>query len=120
MDIEKQIYDAEPYYETSDLLHFTKMNDMEQVEKILDAGLWVDTSNYMGQTALMIACKEGHNLIVELLLNRGAAEANIDNGGNTPLDYCYRSNNIHAARLIKTREMKRWWYQPVEDKKRAT
>ena len=41
-----------------------------------------------GDTALHIACKEGHVNVIESLLSQGADMTIKNNGGNTPLDEC--------------------------------
>jgi ankyrin repeat protein len=49
-----------------------KAGDVKALDTLVDAGADVDARDEHGQTALMIAAREGHTPIVRLLVSRGA------------------------------------------------
>lgn len=66
-------------------------NSILQMRELLDMGVSPNSVDYDKRSALHIACAEGHEEAVELLLARGA-EANVkDRFGLTPLDEAVKS-----------------------------
>ena len=53
-----------------------------------------------GDTALHIACKEGHVNVIESLLSQGADMTIKNNDGNTPLDECQDTRNYEIISLF--------------------
>jgi len=72
-------------------IHDAVMNgNIDEVQWQLDAGVDPNLKNSKGATPLHYAASEGHNDIVELLIERGANVNATDRGkGGTPLDYAY-------------------------------
>jgi len=72
-------------------IHDAVMNgNIDEVQWQLDAGIDPNLKNSKGATPLHYAASEGHNDIVELLIERGANVNATDRGkGGTPLDYAY-------------------------------
>jgi len=55
------------------------------VQFLLDVGADVSATDFRGQTALCIACKNGHNGVVRALIQKGANVNRCDNDTKTPL-----------------------------------
>lgn len=50
----------------------TRQGDLEQVRRLLEQGVDIDSKDEHGQTALMHAAHEGRTELVRLLIDRGA------------------------------------------------
>ena len=73
--------------------------NLEEVEKLLEAGANVHAKNEAGATALMFAAQDGHTEIVKVLLEKGADVDAKNKDGNTALILAAR--NGHAAVVEK-------------------
>ena len=60
-----------------------------------------------GNTALHIACKQGHTNIIQSLLSQGADATITNNDGNTPLDECKDTIKDEIASLFSKYNPKR-------------
>ena len=62
-------------------------NKVADVENALAAGFPVDTRDEFGNTALMVACQNGHKRLAKLCLKYGASSDSTNHQGNTSLHY---------------------------------
>jgi ankyrin repeat protein len=68
---------------------------------LLAAGATVDRANDRGTTALMHACRDGHEILVEALLAKGADAALSDSNGMTALMYaCQHGRDLCVSALL--------------------
>ncbi len=70
---------AEPLHEA------TRDGDLAQVRALIDAGADLDVQGDNGETPLIAAIIEGHELVATLLIDRGADIQARTKGGFTPL-----------------------------------
>lgn len=68
---------------TSLLLSYASKGNVRAIKELLDQGAAVNASDYDGRTALHLAACEGHLLVAELLLQRGADVNPVDRWGDT-------------------------------------
>jgi len=66
-----------------DLIIAANYDDAATVQALLAEGVDVNTRNKLGQTALMMASRDGHLDVVQALLAKGADVNAMDNGGET-------------------------------------
>jgi ankyrin repeat protein len=78
-------------------------SDRDEVEKLLQRGVDINTSNIDGLTALHQACIDNNLLMVEYLLNRSADINCQDNEGWTPLHAASSCGNIDIVKYLLTR-----------------
>ncbi|MGB6064639.1 MAG: ankyrin repeat domain-containing protein [Desulfomonilaceae bacterium] len=76
-------------------------NDLNQVQKVLDLGANVNSRDDRGETALMVACFEGHAEIVGLLLKRGADVNAKTKYGYTALQAASANGHTEIVDLLK-------------------
>ena len=62
-------------------------NKVAEVEDALAAGFPVDARDPNGNTALIVACQNGHKRLAKLCLKYGANPDNTNHQGNTALHY---------------------------------
>ncbi|CAG8538725.1 962_t:CDS:2 [Paraglomus occultum] len=60
----------------------------------------VDMANKKGQTALILACKEGHIEIIKFLLGNGANINQTDHDGNTALHYAAAWDRFQVVKFL--------------------
>ena len=60
-----------------------------------------------GNTALHIACKEGHIYVIQSLVSEGADMTIKNNGSKTPLDECQDTRKDEIASLVSKYNPKR-------------
>ncbi|CAM6113711.1 unnamed protein product [Calypogeia fissa] len=89
------------------LLQFASTGNVDEVRRILDDGLYVDSRDYDGRTALHLAASEGNLGVVQLLLERNATVNPVDRWQDTPW--------LNAERYIKGETNKRKEYKAVSD-----
>ncbi|CAM6122041.1 unnamed protein product [Calypogeia fissa] len=89
------------------LLQFASTGNVDEVRRILDDGLDVDSPDYDGRTALHLAASEGNLGVVQLLLERNATVNPVDRWQDTPW--------LNAERYIKGDTNKRNEYKAVSD-----
>ncbi len=94
--MEDQSYD-EPVYTLRDAVY---EGNLEDVRKLLDAGVPVNAHDSEGGTALMWAADEGREDIVALLLARGADVNARDRAGWTPLLLAANTNRLRIVSLL--------------------
>lgn len=74
---------------------------LAEVRAALARGEDVNSKDYDGKTALMLAVWNKHNSIVKLLLDQPAVDVNVkDNGGWTALYWAALYNNAEGARML--------------------
>ncbi|CAF3700278.1 unnamed protein product [Adineta steineri] len=78
-------------------------SDRDEVEKLLQRGVDINTSNIDGLTALHQACIDNNLLMVEYLLNRSADINCQDNEGWTPLHAASSCGNIDIVKYLLSR-----------------
>ena len=83
--------------------------DIDEVQRQLDAGVDVNEENAIGYTPLHYAAAGGHIDIVELLIEHGANINATDssNKGATPLDYAYWKGQMEVVEVLKTHNAQR-------------
>jgi uncharacterized protein len=75
--------------------------NLEKVSQLLARGVYVDFSNRLGVTPLMVACQWGRSEVVKLLLHKGAAvEARETSSGANVLMYACLSGHFDLVRLV--------------------
>lgn len=79
-----------------DLILAAKLNELDEARELLGSGISVGYRDAAGWTALTWASSEGHTDMVTLLLENGAADAEVDElgpGRSTPLHWAaYRGH----------------------------
>ncbi|CAF3015010.1 unnamed protein product [Rotaria sp. Silwood2] len=78
-------------------------SDRDEVEKLLQRGVDINTSNIDGLTALHQACIDNNLLMVEYLLNRSADINCQDNEGWTPLHAAASCGNLDIVKYLLSR-----------------
>lgn len=89
---------------SNNLLHAgTMKNHISLIQYSIEAGISVDSTNVAGDSALILATKNGNLEIISLLVKAGG-NVNLPNlHGNTPLHYaCFWRLNDIALYLAKT------------------
>ncbi|XP_046582163.1 scavenger receptor class F member 2-like isoform X3 [Haliotis rubra] len=77
---------ATPSQADHDLYYASRSGDLEQVRRILSAGhADINSRGWWSRTPVMVAAREGHGDVVELLVSRGADVSLVDYGGNNTL-----------------------------------
>jgi urea transporter/ankyrin repeat protein len=67
------------------------VGDIDELQKVLDLGADVDSSDYDRRSAFHLACSEHQTETVQFLINRGCKISESDRWGRTPLEDCIRS-----------------------------
>jgi len=90
-------------------IHDAVMNgNIDEVQWQLDAGVDPNLKNSKGATPLHYAASEGHNDIVELLIERGANVNATDSGkGGTPLDYAHWGDQEEVIETLNAHNAQR-------------
>ncbi|CAF1625633.1 unnamed protein product [Rotaria sp. Silwood1] len=78
-------------------------SDRDEVERLLQRGVDINTSNIDGLTALHQACIDNNLLMVEYLLNRSADINCQDNEGWTPLHAAASCGNLDIVKYLLSR-----------------
>ncbi len=73
----------------------------EAAERLLDAGIPVNTPDANGHTALHLAAEDGSLSAISLLVGRGADVRARNKGGMTPLDFAVKQGNAAAEELLR-------------------
>jgi ankyrin repeat protein len=68
------------------------VGDVGELQKVLDLGADVDSSDYDLRTAFHLACAEHQTEAVQFLLNHNCKTSEEDRWGRTPLEDCIRSS----------------------------
>jgi protein phosphatase 1 regulatory subunit 12A len=67
------------------LFKFAKAGNLEEINKLIEEGVEIDTADVKGLTPLILAVKQENIPVVEMLIQRGADINKGDNEGKTPL-----------------------------------
>ena len=100
VDVDKR---DEKKYALPPLGHAVQIKNIETVKLLIDSGCDVNAlseGKNRGNTALMIACWHGQEMIVELLLKAGACVNQQDTNGFTPLIKCCIQGKVRCAKLL--------------------
>jgi ankyrin repeat protein len=98
-DISTYYVDAEDSKYMS--LYFAVLrNDVSSIERMLDAGLDVNSVGYMRATALYISAVHGHKEVASLLLSRGANPELSTLNDERPLDVAIRGGHSEVVKLL--------------------
>lgn len=83
------------------LMRESQAGDVEHVFDLLDRGVCADSiGDHHGRTALLLAVKNGHDVVADLLM-RANANVNLANAdGFTPLLYACRNGHSRIARRL--------------------
>lgn len=69
---------------------------------------YLNSRDTLGQTALHVACRDGHTALASVLLAAGADPGICDNGMNTPVSAAVRSTNHHSrTNNLERRDLRR-------------
>lgn len=68
------------------------VGDVDELQKVLDLGADLDSSDYDLRTAFHLACAEHQTDAVQFLLNHNCKTSEQDRWGRTPLEDCIRSS----------------------------
>jgi len=91
-----------PKSQGDDLLAAVKQGDAAKVKSLLDSGADIETRNPAdGRTALMLAALQRRNLLVDLLIQRGAKIEARDDDGVTALMWAAFGSNADAVRALR-------------------
>jgi Ankyrin repeat len=95
-------------YKGWNLLQFAStLGYVVMLDKLLSLGFTVNHQNFLGETALLCACRSARCAAAELLLDKGASAAIRDGLGSTPLHYLIymdeRDIKHIAAKLLSSR-----------------
>ncbi|CAN5684769.1 hypothetical protein BH11ARM2_BH11ARM2_09480 [soil metagenome] len=83
----------------SALINAAKEGDIDTTERLVDAGVDVDTA-INNTTALLSASLFGHTAVVKLLLEKGANPNYANSDGNTPLYWAIDEDFFEVASLL--------------------
>lgn len=83
------------------LLDAAIFGDEDVVEKILEKNINVNIQDDVGNTALILACMEGHIKVVEILVKANADKSIINKYGNDALFYAKQNNHPDIVKLIQ-------------------
>ena len=75
--------------------------DEDVIEKILSKSIDVNIQDDVGNTALILACMEGHIKVVELLIKANADKTIVNKYGNDALFYAKQGHYIDIIKLIE-------------------
>ena len=75
--------------------------DEDVIKKILDKNINVNIQDDVGNTALILACMEGHIKVVELLVNANADKSIVNKYGNNALFYAKQKNYADIIKMIE-------------------
>lgn len=75
--------------------------DEDVIEKIIAKNINVNVQDDVGNTALILACMEGHVKVVELLIKANADKSIVNKHGNDALFYAKQKNYIDIIKLIE-------------------
>lgn len=87
-------------YDRIDLIYAAKDKNYDGAKYLLDAGVYPDTRDNAGNTALMFASLNGDLNIIKLLLENGAFIKAKNNAGRSALNYAV-SNKTYNIEVIK-------------------
>ena len=74
--------------------------DVEKVKEVLAAGVDADDTSFNDETALKIASAQGHNAVLEVLLEAGADVLKKDRWKWTALDYAKSQKHASTIKLL--------------------
>lgn len=83
------------------LLDAAIFGDEDVVEKILKKNINVNVQDDVGNTALILACMEGHIKVVEILVKANADKSIVNKYGNDALFYAKQNNHPDIIKLIQ-------------------
>jgi len=75
--------------DVEDIFSYARHNRVEDLERLLDAGIPVNIRDQYGNTILSVACQNGHKRSAKAVLRRGADINARNYRGNTPLHFCF-------------------------------
>lgn len=78
-----------------------ELGDIDGIQRMIDDGADINTSDYNGRTALHIAAAAGHIETVRFLLKNGAQVYAVDRWGQTPLSDAVEAAQDEVASLLK-------------------
>lgn len=98
------------------------LNDriLEIATILIDRKVLINVRNRDGETALMLAIKNGYDSVAELLMGHDASLEVCDNDGNTPLFYAVTYRRKHVAEkllrqgLVLSDNTNRWGDRPID------
>jgi len=67
---------------------------------LVDQGCKADFVDYLKQTALYYACRDGKCTLIKLLVDNGCHVNNVDTYGQTPLFYAAKNNHLKAVNFM--------------------
>ena len=87
-------------YDRTDLIYEAKDGNYEGVKYLLSAGVYPNTRDDKGNTALMFTSYNGDLDIAKLLIQKNASTKSKNNEGRTALNYAL-SNKVYNIEMIK-------------------
>ena len=75
--------------------------DEDVIEKIIAKNINVNVQDDVGNTALILACMEGHVKVVELLIKANADKSIVNKHGNDALFYANQKNYNDIIKLME-------------------
>ena len=95
---------SKPAFEAQESIFTSaRKGDQKQVEKYLQGGVSVDTTDPQGRTALHHAAMGGQKEVIEALITAGADVNVQDADGKTPLQLAHEAGYDAAAEVIALR-----------------
>lgn len=87
-------YNIEIFYDKLDvILELSRINNAIELKVLVENGYWLDDSNHMGWTPLIVACYNGSIDVVKLLLEHKVEVNRPNNNGTNPLMYAMVSSS---------------------------
>lgn len=75
--------------------------DEDIIKKIISKNININIQDDVGNTALILACMEGHIKVVELLIKENADKSIVNKYGNNALFYAKQKNYNNIIKLLE-------------------
>jgi serine/threonine-protein phosphatase 6 regulatory ankyrin repeat subunit B len=90
-----------------ELLDAAQKGDIKNLSRLLqDDDVDLEGKNDAGDTALILAAREGHHRSAELLLDAGASFEATNKSGDTPMLVAAKQGHLRVVELLLTKEVK--------------
>eukprot|EP00743_Colponemidia_sp_Colp-15_P011957 GILK01013469.1.p1 GENE.GILK01013469.1~~GILK01013469.1.p1 ORF type:complete len:582 (+),score=74.12 GILK01013469.1:42-1748(+) len=84
------------------LLYAAAEGDLQEIRRLVAAGVDLNLSDYDGRTALHLASSEGQLEVVNHLIHAGVNLSPVDRWGGTPIADAYRGHHVLVAKVLES------------------